>query len=331
VTGDATGVTFAFAALCLSVAYGDAGFTPRHLAIMAAFATLLLPGATWIEARPLVCVPVIMAVMVVDVLVRRRTEVPNRMSTWLMIFVLYEASELSGEGVAASLRHAALVPPAAVWTWVVCFLLWPGRGMEPAKMPRPIRHAAAPEMSVPRHALCAALAAGAAASAAFLLHLSHVNWAIWSAITVVQASAGASVVKSVKRVLGGAIGCGAGFFLLFVLHALPWLLAAVTAVFVVLMVAPEFYLLAVAIRSGLAVLAGAQLDGNGAAAGLARIENIAVGVALAMVFVILLAPRPAPAGPPPPWPPEGESIPAWPRRPRFHRSNARERARARNG
>ena len=139
------------------------------------------------------------------------------------------------------------------------------------------------------------------------------------------------MVKSVKRVLGGAIGCGAGFLLLSALHAFPWLLAAITAGLVVVMVAPEFYLLAVAIRSLLAVLAGAQLDDNGAAAGLARIENIAIGVALALLFIILLAPRPAPANPSSHPPPDPATIPAWPRRPRFRRSTARERARARNG
>ena len=330
-TGDALGVTFSFASLCLSVAYGDASFTGRHLAIMAVLAALLLPGATWIEARPFVCVPVIMAAMVVVVLVRRRTEVPDRMTNWLLIFLLYQASELSGEGIAASLRPAALIPPAAVWTWIVCFLLWPGRGVEPARTSKSAQPAAAAVMSVPRHAICAALATGAAASAAFLLHLSHVNWAIWSAITVVQSGAGASLVKSIKRVIGGAFGCALGILLLTVLHAVPWLLAAVTAVLVFLMVAPEFYTLAVAIRSALAVLAGAALDGNGAAAGLARIENIAIGVALALLFVTLLTPRPAPADPSSPRPPGPATIPASHRRPRFRRSNARERARARNG
>jgi uncharacterized membrane protein YccC len=78
--------------------------------------------------------------------------------------------------------------------------------------------------------------------------------------------------------------------MLVTLHALPWLLGAITAVLVVLMVAPETYVLAVAIRSTLAILASLQLGGDAAATGLARIENIAIGVAVASVLVLAFAP-----------------------------------------
>ena len=125
------------------------------------------------------CVPVVMAVMVVYVVIRRRTKIPDQMTNWLFVYVLYQSSELSAGGVAASLVPALLVLPAAVWTYLVCFHLWPGRGEIPpkaAEQPGPL-------MSVSRHATCAALAAGVAATVAFMLHLSHVNWAIWSSIT----------------------------------------------------------------------------------------------------------------------------------------------------
>jgi uncharacterized membrane protein YgaE (UPF0421/DUF939 family) len=145
-------------------------------------------------------------------------------------------------------------------------------------------------MGVGRHALCAALAAGTAAAVAFLLHSAHVNWAIWSAITVVQSSARDSLLKSGRRVLGAALGCTAGYAALVLLHAVSWLLAAITGVLVVLMVAPQTYVVAVAIRSALAVLAATELGDSGTAAGLSRIENIGIGVAVAMVFVIALAP-----------------------------------------
>jgi hypothetical protein len=295
VTGDLHGIDFAFPALCFSVTYGDAGLRPPHLAVMAVLAAALLPGATWLEAHPLPCVPVVMAAMVVNVLVRRRTKIPGRVSNWLVIFLLYQASELSASGIGAALVPALLVPPAAVWTWAVCFLLWPYRGEaepKPAKTP-------GPSLGVARHAACAALAAGGAATVAFLVHSSHVNWAIWSAISVVQTGTRDSLVKSGRRFLGAAIGCAAGYAMLVMLHALPWLLAAITAVLVVLMVAPETYVLAVAIRSALAVLAALELGDSGVAAGLARIENIGIGVAVALVFVLAFAPaswrRPAAA------------------------------------
>jgi hypothetical protein len=285
-TDDKRGVAFAFPALCLSVTYGDAGLRPRHLAAMAVLAALLLPGATWLEAHPLPCVPIVMAAMAVNVLVRRRTKVPTRVSNWLLIYLLYQASEISQDGIGAALVPALLVPPAAVWTYIVCFLLWPNRGEAAPKGAK----AEAAIMSVPRHALCAGLAAGIAATAAFLLHSTHVNWAIWSAITVVQSGTHDSLVKSGRRILGAAIGCSVGYTMLVTLHALPWLLGAITAVLVVLMVAPETYVLAVAIRSTLAILASLQLGGDAAATGLARIENIAIGVAVALVLVLAFAP-----------------------------------------
>jgi hypothetical protein len=285
-TGDVLGIAFAFPALCFSVTYGDATLRPLHLATMAMLAAALLPGATWLEAHPLPCVPVVMAAMVVNVLVRRRTAIPTRVSNWLLIFLLYQASELSGEGIGASLLPALLVLPAALWTYAVCFLLWPYRGDAGPRAPKTPQ----PSMSVARHAICAALAAGGAATVAFLLHSTHVNWAIWSAISVVQSGTRDSLAKSGRRVLGAALGCAVGYALLVTLHALPWLLAAITAVLVVLMVAPETYVLAVALRSALAILAALQLGNDATAAGLARIENIALGVAVALVFVLAFAP-----------------------------------------
>jgi hypothetical protein len=227
-----------------------------------------------------------MAAMAVNVLVRRRSAIPTRVSNWLLIYLLYQASELSQDGIGAAFVPALLVLPAAAWTCVVCFLLWPWQGDAGPKAAK--THAAT--MSVPRHTLCAALAAGSAASVGFLLHSTHVNWAIWSAISVVQSGTRDSLDKSGRRILGAAIGCAVGYAMLVTLHGLPWLLGAITAVLVVLMVAPETYVLAVAIRSALAILASLQLGGDAAATGLARIENIAIGVVTALVFVLAFAP-----------------------------------------
>ena len=285
-TGNVLGVAFAFPALCLSVTYGDAGLRPLHLTVMAILAAGLLPGATWLEAHPLPCVPVIMVAMVINVLVRRRTGIPNRVSNWLLIFLLYQASELSAGGITASLIPALLVVPAAIWTYLVCFLLWPGHGEggpKAEKLP-------GPSMSVARHAICSALAAGAAAAAAFLLHRSHVNWAIWSAVTVVQSNTRACLVKSARRIVGAVLECSAGYALLTTLHALPWLLGATTSALVVVMVAPETYVVAVAIRSALCILAATQLGGDGIATGMARIETIAIGVSISLIFVLTMAP-----------------------------------------
>jgi hypothetical protein len=285
-TGEVDGVTFAFAALCFSVPYGDTAVRPFHIALIAVLAAALLPGVTWLEAHPMACVPAVMAAMVVFVLIRRRTKVPGTLSNWLTIFLLYQASELSPRGIGATLVPSLLVFPAAAWTSVVCFRLWPGRGFSHSPAPK---HAGA-AMTVRRHVLCAALAAGAAAAVAFRLHSTHVNWAIWSAITVVQSGAQETFTKSFRRVIGGMIGCTVGYVLLLALHGLPWLLSAVTTVLVVLMVAPETYVLAVAYRSALAILAATALAGDGAAAGLARIENIAIGVGVALAVFLALSP-----------------------------------------
>ncbi|HUC18200.1 MAG TPA: FUSC family protein [Acetobacteraceae bacterium] len=284
--GDVHGISFAFAALCLSVPYGDAKARPRHIAAMALLAAVLLPGTTWLEARPLACVPSVMAAMVVFVTLRRRTKIPGTLVNWLTIFLLYEASELSPHGIDATLVPSLLVFPAAGWMILVCFVLWPGRGVSRTQAAKPSGVA----MSVPRHVLCAVLAAGSAASVAFLLGSTHVNWAIWSAITVVQSGVQESLVKSGRRIAGGILGCTAGYAALLVLHGLPWLLGAVTAVLTVLMVAPETYVLAVSFRSALAILAATELYGDGAAAGLARIENIAIGVVLALAVILALSP-----------------------------------------
>lgn len=286
--GDARGIILAFAALCISVTYG-AGVRPWHMLGVGLVGALLLPGATWIEAHPLACVPAIMVVMVGYVLIRRRTPLPERLSTWLLIFLLYQSSELNAEGVAPSLVPALLVVPATLWSVFVCYWLWPGRGEARPDVAKP--KAAKPSMSVPRHAATLALAAGLAAAAGFRFDQTHVNWAIWSAITVVQAAAHDSFVKCGRRVLGGALGCAIGYALLVGLAPERWLLDIVTGLLVLLMVSLETYVLAVGVRSALAVLAALQLGGNGAWAGLVRIESIAIGVAIALVIVLAMAPR----------------------------------------
>lgn len=284
-TGDAHGVAFAFAALCLSVMYNDGGLTPSGLAIVAVLAGSLLPGVTWLEAHPFACVPAVMAAMAINVLVRRLSTVPGGTINWLTIYVLYQASELSADGIAAAIVPALLVPPAALWVGIICFVVWPYRGGLEKKVSGPSQ-----TMSVTAHVLCAALAAGAASTAAFTMQLSHVNWAIWSAMTVVQSGARDSLVKSGRRLTGAAIGCSAGFVLLWLLYPHPHTLAVVTSLIVMIMVAPETYIIAVSVRSALAILAAFQLSGSGVAAGLARIENIIIGVTIAVAVIAVVAP-----------------------------------------
>ncbi|MBS0559121.1 MAG: FUSC family protein [Proteobacteria bacterium] len=286
--GNSLGVAFAFAALCLSVTYGDKALRPRHLAALAFIAAAALPGMTWLEAHPLPCVPATMALLALNVVVRRRTSVPTRVSNWLLIYLLYQSSELSAEGVRASLPPGLLMLPAALWTWLVCFVLWPHRGAEPPGAPQ---GPPSPAMGVGRHALCAALAGGVATTAAFLVPGTRVNWVVWSAMTVTQAGTRDSLVKSRQRIIGAAIGCVSGYAALVGLGGVPALRDTMTALLVSVMVAPETYVLAVAIRSALAILGGAALGGDGAAAGLARIGSIALGVGCATAFLLAFAPR----------------------------------------
>jgi hypothetical protein len=49
IKGDPLGVGFAFAALCLSVAYNDQSFRPIHLVSMAGAAAGLMPVAVWLH------------------------------------------------------------------------------------------------------------------------------------------------------------------------------------------------------------------------------------------------------------------------------------------
>lgn len=291
---DVRGTILAFAALCFSVPYADQGLRPWQMLAMGLAGALLLPGAQFVAARPLLCVPAIMLLAIGYVLIRRVTRLPVRLSTYLLIFLLYEGTELDVAGIAPSLMELLVVITGACWAVFVCFGLWPWRGRKAktAAGPGPRAKKAMPaSMSVPRQAFCTALAAGAAAAIAFACDRGHANWAIWSAITVVQSGAQESLIKCGRRVAGGAVGCAIGFALLLGLAHEPWLLDSVTALLVLLMVAFETYLFGVGVRSALAVLAAVQLGGDAVASGLARIESIAIGVVIALLAVLLLAPK----------------------------------------
>jgi len=56
-TSDERGVAFAFAALCLSVPYGDQAFRPAHLVGSALASALLMPILPWLHHRPVVSRP----------------------------------------------------------------------------------------------------------------------------------------------------------------------------------------------------------------------------------------------------------------------------------
>ena len=58
-TGDQRGVMFAFAALCLSVPYGDRNFRSIHLAGCALASALLMPANVWLQYYPKLYVPFI--------------------------------------------------------------------------------------------------------------------------------------------------------------------------------------------------------------------------------------------------------------------------------
>ena len=174
-TGEVHGVMFAFAALCLSVPYGDRTFRPVHLAGCALASGLLIPAAVWLQYHPTLYLPILALAGVAYVLVSRSATLPPRVPTWVLIYLLYEGSELHGEAWSSVLTAAVLVAPAALWVYVACFYLWPWRGEETRG-----RAAGASEagMSVPMNAACAALSMVSAAAITFALHLPHPNWAI---------------------------------------------------------------------------------------------------------------------------------------------------------
>jgi hypothetical protein len=285
-TGDQRGVMFAFAALCLSVPYGDRSFRPVHLAGCAAVSGLLMPAAVWLQYYPTLYVAVLAVAGIAYVLVRRSPTLPPRVPNWVLIYLLYESSELHGEGWSTVVTAALLVAPAALWVYVGCFHLWPWRGEEAGGG---AARASEPGMSVPVNAACAALSAASAAAVTFALHLPHTNWAIWSSLTVIRPERAVSLRRSAERLAGAVIGCALGLGAIQALGDEPLVLAAITVVAVLFMVAFEQYTLAVAIRSALVPLAAFSLHGDAMAAGQARFFCILIGVAIGTTFMLILS------------------------------------------
>jgi Fusaric acid resistance protein-like len=285
-TGDQRGVMFAFAALCLSVPYADRTFRPVHLAGCAVASGLLMPAAVWLQYHPILYVPTLALAGVAYVLVSRSMTLPPRVPTWVLIYLLYEGSELHGEAWSTVITAAVLVAPAALWVYVACFYLWPWRGEETRGR---AAGASEPGMSVPMHAVCAALAVASAAAVTFAFHLPHPNWAIWSSLTVIRPERAVSLRRSAERMAGAVIGCTLGLGAVRALAEEPPLLAAITVVVVLFMVAFEQYTLAVATRSTLAPLAAFALGDDALAAGQARFLCILIGVAIGATFMLILS------------------------------------------
>jgi Fusaric acid resistance protein-like len=285
-SGEACGVMFAFAALCLSVPYGDRSFRPVHLAGCAVASGLLMPSVVWLQSHPALYIPVLAVAGVDHVLVSRAAILPPRVPIWVLIYLLYEGSELRGEGWSTVVTAALLVAPAALWVYVGCFYLWPWRGEETDGR---VAGAAEPGMSVPVHAVCAALSMASAAAVTFAFHLPHPNWAIWSSLTVIRPARAVSLRRSAERLAGAVIGCALGLGAVQALGAEPRVLAALTVVVVLFMVAFEQYTLAVAIRSVLAPLAAFALGNDTLVAGQARFLCILIGVAIGTTFMLILS------------------------------------------
>jgi Fusaric acid resistance protein-like len=285
-TGDQRGVMFAFAALCLSVPYNDRSFRPVHLAGCAAVSGLFMLAAVWLQYYPTLYIPVLAVAGVAYTMVRRSPALPPRVPIWVLIYLLYESSELHGEGWSTVVTAALLVAPAALWVYVVCFYLWPWRGEEAGG--GAVR-APEPGMSVPVNAVCAGLSMASAAAATFALHLPHPNWAIWSSLTVIRPERAVSLRRSAERLGGAVIGCVLGLGAVHALGDEPRVLAALTVGVVVFMVAFEQYTLAVATRSALAPLAAFALRDDALAAGQARFLCILIGVAIGTTFMLILS------------------------------------------
>jgi hypothetical protein len=198
---------FAFAALCLSVPYGDRNFRPIHLAGCALVSALLMPATVWLQYYPKLYVPFIALAGVTYTLMRRSTLLPPRVPTWVLIYLLYQSSELRGGKWSAVLTADLLVAPAALWVYVTCFYFWPWRVEHPGGL---AIAAAEPEMSVPVNAACAALSVAVAAAVTFVFNLRHPNWAVWSSLTVIWPVRSVSLRRSGERLAGAVIGCALG-------------------------------------------------------------------------------------------------------------------------
>ena len=121
-TGNQLAVTFAFAALCLSVPYGDQ-VSARLICFVwhrwQPFSWWLL----WLQRHPMLYVLVIALVGAALVLISRSAILPPRITTWFLIYVLYQSNELRSTGFQAAIFAALLVAPASAWTYVACFLV----------------------------------------------------------------------------------------------------------------------------------------------------------------------------------------------------------------
>jgi len=112
---------------------------------------------------------------------------------------------------------------------------------------------------------------------------------IWSSLTVIRPARAVSLRRSAERLAGAVIGCVLGLGAVQALDDEPRVLAAITVVVVLFMVAFEQYTLAVAIRSALAPLAAFALQGDALAAGQARFLCILIGVAIGTAFILVLS------------------------------------------
>jgi hypothetical protein len=285
-TGEPRGLICAFAALCLSVPYDDRTFRPVHLAGSALASGLLMPATVWLQYHPLLYVPVLAVAGVAYVLVRRSATLPPRVPNWVLIYLLYESSELHGEAWSNVITAALLVAPAALWVSVACFCIWPWRGKETGGQ---AAGASGLGMSVPVNAVCVALAVASAAAVTFAFHLPHPNWAIWSSLTVIRPARAVALRRAAERLAGAVIGCGLGLGAIQALGDEPRMLTALTVVVVLFMVAFEQYTLAVATRSALAPLAAFALRNDAMAAGYARFFCILIGVAIGTTCMLLLS------------------------------------------
>jgi hypothetical protein len=244
-----------------------------------------MPAAVWLQYHPPLYVPFLAMAGVVYTVVRRWAILPPRMPTWVLVYLLYQSSELHGEGWSTVFTADLLVAPAALWVYVGCFRLWPWRGEETSGQ---VAVASKPEMSVPVNAACAALSVASAAAATLGFHLPHPNWAVWSSLTVIRPARAVSLRRSAERLAGTVIGCTLGLGAVQTLDDKPLVLAATTVVVVTFMVAFEQYTLAVATRSALAPLAAFALRDDAIAPGRARLFCILIGVTIGTTFVLIL-------------------------------------------
>src|SRR5262249_51474957 len=161
-----------FAALCLSVPYGDVSFRAHHLVAAAAASGLVMPVFVWLHRHQALYVVALGVAGGAPAWGARSGGLPPRGPPWVPVSALSESSELSSAAWPAIGTAALLVAPAGAWAYIACFLLWPRRTPDSRSSSDASSSAT---MGVPAQATCVALALASTGAITFAWQLPYPN------------------------------------------------------------------------------------------------------------------------------------------------------------